>query len=144
MKQSVPEDHTGMGVLPLETCLEHLSSARIGRVAFLADGYPIILPVNHGVDHGTVVFRTTEGSKLDAAELQLPVAFEVDGFDAERRTGWSVLVRGIAAPVASPAEIARLSELRVWPWADSVSRTSWVRITAHEITGRQIVHHYNY
>ena len=73
-----------------------------------------------------------------------PVAFEVDGYDADRRAGWSVLVRGIAAHVTDEAEVERLLQLGVWPWADAVPRLSWVRITAHEITGRQITHHYNY
>ena len=144
MTATYPEDRTGMGVMTMQMCLSHLASARVGRIAFLSDGYPVIFPVNHGMDSDSVVFRTTEGTKLDAAELELPVAFEVDGDDADRRTGWSVLVRGIARHVTDLDDVARLNALHVWPWADAVSRTQWVRIGPHEITGRQIVHQYNY
>ena len=40
-------------------------------------------PVNFVVEHGNVVFRTAEGTKLAAAVLGTAVAFEVDGYDAE-------------------------------------------------------------
>lgn len=142
--ETIPQDHSGMGVLSMEQCLERLGSARVGRIAFMSDGFPVIFPVNHGLDDQSVVFRTADGTKLAAADNEMPVAFEVDGFDADRRSGWSVLVRGTATAVDDPAGMARLAQLRVWPWADAVERVNWVRIAAHEITGRQIVHPYNY
>ncbi len=136
----LPIDHSGLEMLPMEDCLYHLRTARVGRVAFLLDGYPIILPVNHGMDGDTVVFRTDLGSKLAAADNAFPVAFEVDGFDVDRRAGWSVVVRGVAETVEEPADTDRLDALGVWPWADAVRRGHWVQITGSEITGRKIVH----
>jgi uncharacterized protein len=59
-----------------------------------------------------VVFRTGEGTKLDAAIVGSRVAFEVDETDAAARTGWSVVVRGEAVEVTDPAELARLRKLR--------------------------------
>jgi len=129
-----------METMPHEDCLYHLRTARIGRVAFLWDGYPIILPVNHGVHGDSVVFRTGEGSKLAAADNELPVAFEVDAIDADLRAGWSVVVRGEAHTVDRPEEIEELRSLRLWPWADAVKREHWVKIRSYEITGRRIVH----
>lgn len=136
----LPIDHSGLEMLPLDDCLYHLQTARIGRLAYLSDGYPTILPVNHGMDRGSVVFRTNVGDKLAAAENALPVAFEVDGFDADRRAGWSVVVRGVAETVVDDQEVERLNGLGVWPWPDAVRRTHWVRISGSEITGRKIIH----
>lgn len=41
-----------------------LRRAVVGRLALTVDGRPEIFPVNHMVDHGTVVFRTAVGTKL--------------------------------------------------------------------------------
>ena len=77
-------DHSGLGVLSREECLRRIRTARVGRVAFVENGEPVILPVNHGLDGDAVVFRTAPGSKLTAAENDEPVAFEVDAFDVDR------------------------------------------------------------
>jgi nitroimidazol reductase NimA-like FMN-containing flavoprotein (pyridoxamine 5'-phosphate oxidase superfamily) len=137
---ALPLDHSGLEILPLQDCLTHLRSARMGRLAFFSDGYPIILPVNHGMDGDSIVFRTSIGSKFAAAQNEMPVAYEIDAIDADRRAGWSVLVRGDARTVDDPAEVDRLNRLGIWPFADAVERTHWVRISAHEITGRKVIH----
>ena len=139
-KTTLPIDHSGLEILPVDDCRYHLQTARVGRIAFLSDGYPTILPVNHRMDGDSVVFRTNVGSKLAAADNGFPVAFEVDGIDADRRAGWSVVVRGDAHTVDEPDEVDRLNLLGVWPWADAVPRGHWVRISGQEITGRKIVH----
>ena len=140
----MPLDHSGMAMMSIAECLHQLGSARIGRIAFLSDGYPTILPVNHGMDGDAVVFRTNVGTKLGAAGDELPVAFEVDAIDADRRMGWSVVMRGTAREVDDPAQIAKFKALRLWPFADSVERDHWIRITPYEITGRSIVHSYEH
>ena len=140
MTTSLPLDHSGMGVLTRDECYERLRTARVGRLAFVSQGDPVILPVNHGVDGEAIVFRTAPGSKLLAGDAERRVAFEVDGFDADRRSGWSVLVRGTATTVENQQEIERLNRLGVWPWADLVERTHWIRIATYSVTGRQTVH----
>lgn len=140
MTTSLPLDHSGLAVLPREECLRRLATARLGRVAFVSQGDPVILPVNHGMDGESVIFRTATGSKLLAADKELPVAFEVDGYDADRRVGWSVLVRGVAVTVEDPGDVERLNLLGVWPWADLIERTFWIRIRTYSVTGRQTVH----
>ena len=133
-------DHAGLAVLPHEECLRRLRQAQVGRIAFIDQGEPVILPVNHRVDGDAVVFRTAPGAKLFAADTELPVAFEVDNFDADRRAGWSVVVRGTATIVDDEAEIARLTLLGVEPWANLTERKNWVRIRAYSVTGREVVH----
>ena len=100
-------DHRGMQVLDFEECLKRLRSSPVGRLAFVVDGTPVILPVNHILDGTTVVFATTWGSKLSVADTAEPVAFEVDGFDRARRRGWSVLVKGTASRVYDGSDIDR-------------------------------------
>ena len=68
--------------LRVPECWKLLRSAPVGRLATVVDGRPDIHPVNHLVDHGTVLFRTAEGTKLRAA-VGHDVAFEADGYDAD-------------------------------------------------------------
>ena len=138
--QSVPLDHSGPLVLSSAECLERFGRAPLGRIAFVANGDPIFLPVNHKLDGDEVVFRTNAGSKLLAADTDSSVAFEVDGFDAELRSGWSVVVRGAASTVQDSQEVARLDTLGIMPLAHASVRTHWVRIGPYGITGRQVVH----
>ncbi len=140
MTTTLPLDHSGMGVLSSEECWARLRAARVGRLAFVSQGDPVILPVNHAVDGESIVFRTTRGAKLLAGDAGLRVAFEVDGFDVDRRSGWSVLVRGSVQTIEDVEAIARLNRLGVWPWADLVDRMHWIRVVVQSVTGRQTVH----
>lgn len=130
-------DHQGLEVISPEECWQLLGDAPVGRVAFNESGEPMILPVNHAVVGHSVVFRTLRGSLLHEALMAAPVAFQVDGFDAVQRTGWSVLVRGVADLAEDPDE---LEQLELHPWADTVDRDDWVQIRAEEVSGRRIVH----
>lgn len=132
-------DHRGQRVLGLDECLDRLRRAPMGRLAFIRDGVPVVLPVNHGLDEVGIVFRTTWGSKLLLAEAQGPVAFEVDGVDENRETGWSVLVTGSASIVYDSEESSRLERLGVHSWAGVDEDALWIRILAHDISGREIV-----
>jgi nitroimidazol reductase NimA-like FMN-containing flavoprotein (pyridoxamine 5'-phosphate oxidase superfamily) len=130
-------DHQGLVVIPPEECWQLLADSPVGRVAFNEAGEPMVLPVNHAVVGHRIVFRTLRGSLLHEALMAEPVAFQVDSFDVVERTGWSVLVRGVADLAEDPEE---LEELELHPWADTVDRDDWVQIRAEEISGRRIVH----
>lgn len=67
--------------LTVSACWELLRQAVVGRLAVVVDGGPEIFPVNYLVDHGSIIFRTAEGTKL-ANAIDGPVAFEVDDYDA--------------------------------------------------------------
>ena len=118
-------------------CFRLLSREHLGRVAVVDDQGPVVFPVNFVLDRHMVVFRTDEGTKLDAAARGGRVAFEVDGADEAAHTGWSVLIRGEAAEVTDPAELARLSKLPLSPWAPG-AKSRYVRILPAKLTGRRI------
>jgi len=136
---SVPTDHGGLEVLSLEECRRLLASQQIGRIAFITAGEPLILPVNYRMHAGHVVFCTTTGEKLDAARNARSVGFEIDAWDIDEQSGWSVIVRGTAQDVDDAQDIEDLKRLGLRPWAQAVVRNNWVRIIPSEITGRRIV-----
>jgi nitroimidazol reductase NimA-like FMN-containing flavoprotein (pyridoxamine 5'-phosphate oxidase superfamily) len=132
-----PGGQVGWQELTKSECFALLSGVRLGRVAVVDDQGPVVFPVNFILDRHMVVFRTDEGTKLDAAARGSRIAFEIDGTDEAARTGWSVLIRGEATEVTDPAELARLRKLRVSPWAPG-AKTHYVRILPAKLTGRRI------
>jgi nitroimidazol reductase NimA-like FMN-containing flavoprotein (pyridoxamine 5'-phosphate oxidase superfamily) len=110
--------------------------AVVGRLAVVTDGGPDIFPVNHVVDHGTVVFRTARGTKLAAALENPAVAFEVDGYDAVDGDAWSVVVKGRAEEVKDMYAVLEVIELPIFPWHAS-PKPRYMRIDADSITGRR-------
>ena len=139
VRSEEPRDHRGLRVLSMDECLEHLRRAPVGRLAFVHDGSPVVLPVNHGLDQLDVVFRTSWGSKLQAAAQSDQVAFEIDGIDEKGKVGWSVLVRGTASIVYENSITQRLDRLGIRAWAAGEGEESfWVRVRPDEITGRAI------
>ena len=97
---------------------------------------PDIFPVNHIVDHGSLVFRTAEGTKLAAAVLGTAVAYEADGYDAVRGEAWSVVIRGQAVEIERIHELLAATDLPLFPWQAS-PKGRFVRIEPESITGRR-------
>ena len=119
-------------------CLRLLASTTVGRVGFVVNERPIVLPVNYAIDGRTVVFRTGEGTVLNKTALQI-IAFEVDQIDAETHSGWSVLAQGIAQDVGTAID-TRSEELRALAlvtWAPD-KRDRWFRLDADTLTGRRL------
>lgn len=131
-----------MPALPIERdrCLELLAGARLGRIVVTGRGpVPVVRPVNFVFDPRTrsVVFRAVAGSKLGALLRAAQAAFEVDEFNAERRTGWSVIVSGVCEPVRGKAEVQRLTALGLDSW-HAGEADEWIRIHARTVSGREI------
>lgn len=127
--------------LSRDECLRLLAATRFGRLAVaLSEGAPVIRPVNYTFDEPSqsIVFRTSAGSKLHAVLEAAEAAFEIDGIDDGSRTGWSVIVRGVAEEVTNPSDIRHLDALGLEPWAPGNKRR-WVRIRAWTVSGRRIV-----
>jgi nitroimidazol reductase NimA-like FMN-containing flavoprotein (pyridoxamine 5'-phosphate oxidase superfamily) len=127
---------TGVVELDESRCWSLLRDADVGRLAVAINGHPDIFPVNFIVDHGTVVFRTAEGTKLAAAVLGRAVAFEVDGYDPGSGEAWSVVIKGHACEIQRMQELFDAAELPLFPW-HAAPKHRFVRIEPDEITGRR-------
>jgi hypothetical protein len=93
----------------------------------------------YALDRNIIVLRMDPGTKLTAAN-HANVTFEVDEIDHRNRTGWSVLVRGLAEEVTSEHRdelIERTRASGVQPWAPG-THGHWMRLIPHGITGRRI------
>jgi nitroimidazol reductase NimA-like FMN-containing flavoprotein (pyridoxamine 5'-phosphate oxidase superfamily) len=115
-----------------------LRDSEVGRLAVLVDGRPEIFPVNHVVDHGTVVLRTGPGTKLAAADHGTSVAFEVDGYDAAAGQAWSVVVKGVVERVETTQEMVDVVGLPLFPW-HAAPKPCYVRVVPSDVTGRRFV-----
>jgi hypothetical protein len=123
-----------------DRCLRLLASAPIGRVVFTERALPAIRPVNHLVDGDTVIIRSTLGSALAAAALAeggIVVAYEADSIDPATRTGWSVVVTGIARLMLDPVATARYEAL-LHPWVDT-AMDCVIRIQADLVSGYEMI-----
>jgi uncharacterized protein len=126
-----------LDTLSVDECLELLATHSFGRVAIDDEAGPLVLPVNYVLDRGSVVFRTDEGTKLEAALRRERISFEVDHVDEEAGTGWSVLVRGKAEEIADPDELEHVRTLPLDALAGG-ERHRFVRLLSSSITGRRI------
>lgn len=133
-----PTDHAGVEVLDRSECLALLAEQPIGRLGFVENGEVTILPVRYATYEGNVVFRSSVGAKLEAAVRWQAVAFEIDGWNPEKRAGWSVLVHGTANEVTDPEREAKLNGLGLELWVEGPRPMHWVEVRPHEITGRRI------
>ncbi|MGW4365035.1 pyridoxamine 5'-phosphate oxidase family protein [Nocardia takedensis] len=120
--------------------LRLLASVPVGRVVFTRNALPAIRPVNHLVEDGMVILRTRLAAQLTQAvraDSAMVVAYEADEIDPAWRTGWSVVVTGMARPVRDPARVARY-EVLLRSWVDRVMDTV-VEIEPTIVTGVRLV-----
>ena len=129
---------SGLEIIPRKECLLLLASQKVGRLGFVVDGQPIVLPVNYVVQGDIVVFRTGEGIKLDAAH-GAKVAFEVDEVDAEAGSGWSVVVQGVAEEILGTGDwLDAALRAHAGPTWIPAPADHYVRITPTVISGRRL------
>jgi nitroimidazol reductase NimA-like FMN-containing flavoprotein (pyridoxamine 5'-phosphate oxidase superfamily) len=129
-------DRFGMTMLDTDTCWDLVGQADVGRLAVSIADHPDIFPVNFVVDHGTVVFRTAEGTKLAGAVLGRAVAFEVDGYDPAAGDAWSVVIKGRARELERMQDVFDALDLPLFPWHAS-PKHRFVRIEPDEVSGRR-------
>ena len=132
-------DRHGLTVLSVDECMRLLAThvPHVGRLGFVSEGRPVILPINYVFSEGIVTFRTDPGAKLTAAAVGQHVAFEIDEIDPTWREGWSVVVQGRADEVLDAGELERMKQLPLRPWGPG-AKASYVRIMSTEISGRRI------
>ena len=132
------DDHARvLHVLDEDECHRLLRSAPVGRLAFTEGALPTIQPVSFVVAGDDVVIPTGTGSKVAVAARGAVVAFEVDEFDAARRTGWNVTVVGPSRVISEPAEVAALDALGARDWAPAGVRC-YVAVRIALVRGRRL------
>ncbi len=120
-----------------ETCLSLLREGKVGRIAFVVDNDPLILPVNYRLvepSSGPILaLRTRPGTVIEQAPMS--VAFEIDAIDPGHHQGWSVLVRGeLLHANPTSAEFRERYDPASW----LTEGESWLLIDPWAITGRQL------
>lgn len=121
--------------LDTAACLALLDQAAVGRVAFVENDGPVILPVNFTLADHEIVIRVADTSGL-AHSAGAQVAFEVDDIRAWAQAGRSVLVVGRAYALSDPTRIAEVRK-RFQPWAGG-QRDVLIGIPMERMTGRQV------
>lgn len=135
-------DPSRTDVLSEDACWARLRAGEVARLAVIVEDHPEIFPINYVVDHGSLVFRTAEGTKVHAALSTSRVAVEVDGVDApEQSSGtpahaWSVVLKGAAQQITATDELMDTTELPLTPWQTG-TKGKFLRITPTEVTGRR-------
>jgi nitroimidazol reductase NimA-like FMN-containing flavoprotein (pyridoxamine 5'-phosphate oxidase superfamily) len=123
--------------LSQEQSLALLGRVQVGRAVFTVGALPAIVPVTFAVQEGTVLICTACGSRLAETAAGNVVVFEADELDIASRTGWSVVITGIAEVVTDPTEQTQLRDV-VMSWAPG-DRDTVIRLPIMLLTGRRIV-----
>ena len=127
----------GLELLTEDEARALLATGEVGRVGITLGALPAIFPVNYSVIDGAIYFRTSPGSKMSAAAGGAVVAFEVDDYQLDDRTGWSVLVVGTAEIVHDLEITFKVRDAQLQPLAGG-RRTTIVRIEPTFVSGRRI------
>lgn len=123
-------------MLSREDCIDRLTHRSIGRVAVTSRALPAIVPVNYCVSGSSVVFRTEPGGMLARACNNTVVAFEVDDIADDGRSGWSVLVVGVAELLEGSAALRAMETGLVSAAGDDLEQ--FVSITLAQVSGRVV------
>jgi nitroimidazol reductase NimA-like FMN-containing flavoprotein (pyridoxamine 5'-phosphate oxidase superfamily) len=121
--------------MPEDECWSHLCASSVGRLAYVVDGWPVVLPVNFTAADGEIALRSESGGKFAAAERGAQVSLQVDAIDPVYRSGWSVLAFGVAELVVDDGERERLAEHGLRSWATGPG-SPWIRLRPVRVTGR--------
>lgn len=118
-----------------EHCRYLLASVRVARVAFVDDGRPRIVVMNHRTDGDDVLLRTDVHARLAALTADgasVPVELEVDSVSSAGRSGWSVIASGsLVRDEATPESYLPL------PWRSGATDVV-LRLSVEQIRGLQV------
>ena len=130
------QDERALVVLSQRECLALLRTEQVGRVVFTERALPAVIPVTFAVLDDAIVLATRAGSRLARSARGSVLAFEADRLDPVTRTGWSVVVTGMAEYVVDPADEARIGVV-LDPWAPGGNNLV-LRLPLTVISGRRI------
>lgn len=117
-------------------CWEILREHSVGRIAWVVEGRPHIVPVNFLVHDGRIWVRSTPYSQLAQHSRERHVAFEVDEIDGFTRSGTSVVVEGVAEQKAAYELDREVDELQTWA---AGNRPFVIGIDVKMISGRRVM-----
>jgi hypothetical protein len=132
-------DHNGTTLeqLPRDECLRLVGQVPLGRIVYTRQALPAVELVNFTLDNDEIVIRTDSSGKLAAATRGAVVAFEADNVDLATHVGWSVTIIGYSRAVTDGADLRRLEQVGLSPWAPG-KRDHFIRITPEIVNGRRI------
>lgn len=99
-------DRGGLSMLPADEARRLVLSAPVGRLAYVRRREPRLVPVRAIGWDSRLLLSPLESDRGPAVGER--VAYEVDGWDATQRTGWSVVVHGTVADVDAGSGVARV------------------------------------
>jgi nitroimidazol reductase NimA-like FMN-containing flavoprotein (pyridoxamine 5'-phosphate oxidase superfamily) len=133
------DQRTGMQHLDRDECLRRLARQQhgVGRLAIIEGARPTIVPVNYAMVEDRIVFRSSPGSKLDAALCGGGAAFEIDEVDDVTGTGWSVVVRGRLEVVTNRRQLMLLAATQLASYVPT-EKKHWIMLHPDTVAGRMI------
>ncbi len=123
--------------LTQDECLQLLGTRKVGRLAFVDDEGPVVLPVSYVAQQGGVLLRVSPHGSIARHIRGRVVGFEVDDIEETTREGWSVLLRGTASFVDHD-DLPFQGDARPEPWPEGV-RSLHARVTRRSLTGRRLL-----
>jgi len=132
-------DQRSLGELSRAEALQLLASVPVGRLVFTHQALPAIRPVNHLIEDDKIVIGLTAGSAFATSFRvgETVVAYEADSLNLTERSGWTVIVVGVARLETEPgAVLSYRARLRSWL---SGATTDVVTISSEIVTGYRLV-----
>jgi nitroimidazol reductase NimA-like FMN-containing flavoprotein (pyridoxamine 5'-phosphate oxidase superfamily) len=129
---------TPLATLTEAEAIALLGTQDVGRLVFTRWALPAVTPVNFVLRDGAIWIWTASTSSMWQAVRGSVVAFEVDQLDAGTRSGWSVVVLGVAELVTRPEEIERARRYGPEPWIPG-RKEHLLKIPLKLVSGRRIV-----
>lgn len=130
-------DGSGLEVLSEREAVALLSTVPVGRLVYSDRAMPSVIPVNFVFDGVDIIIRTGRRSRLATHAPGNIVAFQVDEIAMASRSGWTVVVTGRVELIDDPADLQRLSGMRLQTWVPSPT-DCYLRLRAELIAGRRI------
>jgi hypothetical protein len=124
-------DERSLGELSRAEALYLLASVSFGRLVFTHQALPAIRPVNHLVEGDRVVIGLSAGAGGTV------VAYEADSLDPAERSGWTVIVVGLARLEADSDAVLRY-RTRLRPWLAG-AMTDILTISSEIVTGYRLI-----
>src|SRR5260370_14713146 len=97
-----------------QQALDKLAGAAFGRVVFTERAMPALRQVNHLLDNGRIIIRSSPDSAITSRANHghgSVVLYAADSIDQVTRTGRSVTVTGLARLIQDPEQAARYKEM---------------------------------